>query len=77
MSNFYEQQQQQQQQKQQPTQMNWSMNFNSSSAWMNDDDSQRHSNTSQPSMDNDRQTPAGGGEGRNARLGTTIDPRSL
>ena len=61
MSNFYEQQQQQ-------SPMNWPSNFPRSSPWMNEDDSQRHPNTSQPSMDNDRQTGAGGGDGRTSRL---------
>lgn len=57
MSNIYEHQQQ--------PPMNWPLNFNRSSPWMNEDDSQRHPNPSQPSMDNDRQT---GGDGRTSRL---------
>lgn len=59
MANIYEHQQQQQ------SPMNWPLNFNRSSPWMNEDDSQRHPNPSQPSMDNDRQT---GGDGRTSRL---------
>lgn len=67
MSNFNEQQPSQ-------SQMNWSMNYGSSSAWMVDDDSQKHStnptNASQQSMDGGdhstnygNATASGGGDG--------------
>ncbi|CAF0792664.1 unnamed protein product [Rotaria sordida] len=57
IQNFYEQQQQQ-------SQMNWPLNFNQTSSWMIDDDTQRHSNiagsSSQQSVDSNHNTPGGG-----------------
>ncbi|CAF4685936.1 unnamed protein product, partial [Rotaria magnacalcarata] len=51
--NFYDQQQQ--------SQMNWPLNFNQTSSWMIDDDTQRHTklagSSSQQSVDSNRNTP--------------------
>ncbi|CAF3666824.1 unnamed protein product [Rotaria socialis] len=54
--NFYDQQQQ--------SEMNWPLNFNQTSSWMIDDDTQRHTNlagsSSKQSVDSNRNTPGGG-----------------
>ena len=59
--NPHDQQQQQQQQHSAASQMNnWSLNFTpSSSTWMMDDETQRNSNVSQQSTDNDHNANAG------------------
>lgn len=62
VNNPHEQQHQQQQQHSTASSQinNWPLNFNaSSSTWMMDDETQRNSNSSQQSIDNDHNTNAG------------------
>ena len=55
MPNFYDQQQ---------SQMNWPLNFNQTSSWMIDDETQRQgTNSSQQSMDNNHNTQTTSGDG--------------